>query len=117
MFDNQTIIILLISMIVIIGVTILENKKRGQKERKKTIDVNPNEYKSKFILTPNEKSQYNYLKIIIQKLELTLFVKVRLADIVEPTTSNYAAFNKIKSKHVDFIVCLNCNSKLDTFLE
>lgn len=62
-------------------------------------------YKKRYILTLNEKAQYYHLKPITDKLNLNLFVKIRLADIIEPTiTNNYTAFNKIKAKHIDFMI-------------
>lgn len=55
------------------------------------------------LLTNIEYDFYIKLKRITDKYQLLLFSKVRLADII--STNNYKDFNKIKSKHIDFIIC------------
>ena len=67
-------------------------------------------YKKKPILSQNEKNNYEYLKPIIERLNLNVFSKVRLLDIVECVNDNQMNFSQITSKHIDFVVC---NSKLD----
>ena len=58
---------------------------------------------NKKLLTENEYKFYNKLKNITDKYDLIIFCKVRLADIIK--TYNYSDFNKIRSKHIDFIIC------------
>ena len=68
-------------------------------------------YKPKFLLTENEKSAYRKIKPITDELELALFTKVRLFDLIEPVqgAENYkGAMWKIQAKHVDFVVCNSC---------
>lgn len=60
------------------------------------------------ILTERERAFYRILKPIADKLELQICPKVRVADIVsiKKGTKNWQKwFNKIKSKHVDFLLC------------
>lgn len=62
------------------------------------------------ILTNHELKNYRILKIYTDKHSYTINVKVRLADLINPTkTANkkewYRNFMKIASKHVDFVVC------------
>ncbi len=60
------------------------------------------------ILTERERAFYRILKPIADKLELQICPKVRVADIVsikKGTKDWQKWFNKIKSKHVDFLLC------------
>lgn len=60
------------------------------------------------ILTERERSFYHILKPIADKLELQVCPKVRVADIVsikKGTKERQKWFNKIRSKHVDFLLC------------
>lgn len=60
------------------------------------------------ILTSNERSFYKNLNEAVDDDFLISF-KVRLADLIEPGVSRgsnnwYSQFNKVKSKHVDFVL-------------
>lgn len=66
------------------------------------------------ILTDNELNFYKQLKILTDKYNLIIFTKIRLADIIN--TNNISDFNKIKSKHIDFVICDN-NTKPICFIE
>lgn len=60
------------------------------------------------ILTERERSFYRILKPVCDKLELQICPKVRVADIVsikKGTKDRQKWFNKISSKHVDFLLC------------
>lgn len=60
------------------------------------------------ILTERERSFYRILRPIVDKLELQICPKVRVADIVsikKGTRDWQKWFNKIRSKHVDFLLC------------
>lgn len=69
---------------------------------------------NKTLLTNNEYRFYIKLKDITDKYGLLLFTKVRLADII--STTNYSDFNKIRSKHVDFVIC-NKKTEFVKFIE
>ncbi len=60
------------------------------------------------ILTERERSFYRILRPIADKLQLQICPKVRVADIVsikKGTRDWQKWFNKIRSKHVDFLLC------------
>lgn len=60
------------------------------------------------ILTERERAFYRILKPIADSLELQICPKVRMADIVsikKGTRDWQKWFNKIRSKHVDFLLC------------
>ncbi len=60
------------------------------------------------ILTERERAFYRILRPIADRLELQICPKVRVADIVsikKGTRDWQKWFNKIRSKHVDFLLC------------
>ena len=68
----------------------------------------PFPYEPRPLLTKNEQTLYEILLRIANREGLCLLVKMRLADImaVKAGTRDYMeAFNKIKAKHTDFILC------------
>lgn len=69
---------------------------------------------NKTLLTDNEYRFYIKLKEITDKNGYLLFTKVRLADII--STTNYSDFNKIRSKHIDFLIC-NYKTEFIKFIE
>lgn len=64
-------------------------------------------YQAKYLLTKNEYYSYKKLKQYADAAGLLICPKVRLLDIIEPRSGeNYRALlGKIKSKHVDFLIC------------
>lgn len=65
-------------------------------------------YQQRWMFTYNEKDAYQKLQKIAEEKGYTVFAKVRLLDLVEPKRGNpkyKTYFNKIKSKHVDFVLC------------
>lgn len=67
-------------------------------------------YVRKNLLTKNEWYFYKGLRPIAQKYNLHILSKVRVADLVTPqsTLSHsewHTYFNKIKAKHIDFLLC------------
>lgn len=60
----------------------------------------------KFLLTRAEKSFYNILRKIVAPH--AVLAKVRLADLVEADKRHWlwrANFNRVSSKHIDFVIC------------
>ncbi len=60
------------------------------------------------ILTPAEAEFFRCLEPCLPSSDYRLFTKVRLADIFEVNEDsgrNQVAFNRISSKHVDFLLC------------
>ena len=72
-------------------------------------------YKPKrYIITLTELKFYNILLEIAKELDLILFTQVSLYNIVETKNNNQTAFNKIRSKTIDFVLAdkNNCRIKL-----
>ena len=64
--------------------------------------------KSNTLLSPSERNFYRELKSLLEPRGLTVFSKVRLADLVWiPDSYRYfnLFFSRIKSRHIDFVVC------------
>lgn len=83
-------------------------------EPETTQQINENEfsikgaYHKRWMFTYNEKDAYYKLKPIAEELGYTVFAKVRLLDLLEPTkgTQKYKTYlYKIQAKHVDFVLC------------
>lgn len=77
-------------------------------------------YKKTYFFTKNEFYFYKALKEIACELELEIFPKARLADIIEPPRNGknwQTAFNKIKAKHIDFVLCENQTFKPKLVIE
>jgi len=75
----------------------------------------------KSLLTPAERSFFGVLSQAAGT-EFQIFVKVRLADLIQPAeTTNrklrWAAFNRISSKHVDFVICSPQDLSVKAILE
>ncbi|HCW79472.1 MAG TPA: hypothetical protein DG942_00010 [Ruminococcaceae bacterium] len=72
-------------------------------------EKNKYQYESRgFLFTKHEYTFYKSLLNAVKKTGLVVFPKVRLADIIEPKKHGstwQANFNKICSKHVDFLLC------------
>lgn len=68
----------------------------------------------KYIITLTELNFYNILLEIAKELDLILFSQVSLYNIIETKYNNQSAFNKIKSKTIDFVLVdkNNCRIKL-----
>lgn len=64
-------------------------------------------YKKKYLLTKAEKNFYNVLEKAICDEDFYICPKVRLADIIyiSGTKNRQKYFNKIQSKHIDFLLC------------
>lgn len=78
------------------------------KENKEEEEYKKYLVKKNYIMTLTEKVFYNKLYDFINKEKYFIFTKVRLADIVNiKKTYDFWAkvvFNKIKSKHIDFVI-------------
>lgn len=104
---------IIITIILISVIIILLNKKTeidinntGKKEETTNIDIT--RYKlNKNIFTDIERFFYKVLREITDKMDLIIMTKVRLADIIYTENNNYKYFNKIKSKHIDFVLIDN----------
>jgi hypothetical protein len=108
--ESDTVIIwlLLAAFIAFLAIyTILQAKYKSSKTLKHS-SHNSEAYKKRpFLLTKNELAFYNALIPAANGKNLAIFVKVRLADLIEPSSkSNFqSSFNRIKAKHIDFVLC------------
>lgn len=95
---------ILIGIIVVLFVLLLLSKKKSS-----AIEKLPFQYKKRtYFFTKNELKFYRDLVKETADLNVVLFSKVRLADIIEPKEKGekwQSQFNRIKSKHVDFVLC------------
>jgi len=109
--DTQTILIIVTIIVLVVFIAFRRPKPKQPEEQKNQPSENKtyNYEKRTYLLTVNENIFYRELLPIAQKLQLTICPKVRLADIVKPCKGQnwQAAFNKIQSKHIDFILCNN----------
>lgn len=83
------------------------NEKQKPKRGKESIPIT-GAYQKRWLFSYNEKDAYNKLKPIADELSLTIFAKVRLLDLLEPTKGNpkyKTYFYKVQAKHVDFVLC------------
>lgn len=68
------------------------------------------QYKAKLLLSKYEWKNYMSMREYAAKRDLIICPKVRLADLIEPEKETdpkawRKAFNRISSKHVDFVLC------------
>lgn len=64
-------------------------------------------YKTKYLLTKAENNFYQSLKVALKDEALYVCPKIRVADVlrVGKTDNRRGYFNKIKAKHIDFLIC------------
>ena len=86
----------------------IDNKEQYQSENvsEEVIEINSQPYKKRsYFFSVAELKFFEVLKEIIGD-NYYIFPKVRICDIVSSKDKgNYAQFNRIKSKHVDFLIC------------
>ena len=134
-----TFFFLLVVFVVIVFIIIYDNKrtkkKREELQRKimmldskkpETVDndedIEKLPYRRKFLLTKNEYWFYKSLKEIADKYDFAVLAKIRFADLVEVSAEadkkEYMKyFGKIKSKHIDFILCKKDNLYPELLIE
>lgn len=100
------------AVILIIAILILSQivNNISKSDKIKSIESYKGKYKKRELLTENERNAFVIIKKVTNSLNFQLYTKVRLADIVEPSISGkqwQTLFNKIQSKHVDFLVTDN----------
>lgn len=118
-------IFLVIVLILVIIFLAYRNVKAQQENNDKTDDNKTDEimpYNKKLLLTKNEWAFYKEIKPICDKNNLHIISKVRLADIVEVDKNieykeRQKYFNKIKNKHIDFILCNHDNLAIIALVE
>jgi len=116
--SNYLPIIVVLVILVIVGI-VREYKKKEEPEN--TID-DKIPYRKKLLLTKNEYWFYKSLKEIADKYGYAVLAKIRLADLVEVSSeiekNEYMKyFAKIRSKHIDFILCKKDNLYPELLIE
>jgi hypothetical protein len=105
-------------IIVVVIASILKNKKTSPESLKNKKAYKPQKeylYQGKeYFFSKNELYFYRDLQKAIEGLNLVIFAKPRLADIIEPkkgAPNRSGSFTKIRSKHLDFVLCKLPNIK------
>lgn len=101
-------------------IMMLDSKKPEPVDNDEEIEKLP--YRRKFLLTKNEYWFYKSLKEIADKYGFAVLAKIRFADLVEVSAEadkkEYMKyFGKIKSKHIDFILCKKDNLYPELLIE
>ncbi len=78
--------------------------------------------KNKYILSIAEKNFYEILSRIFNNEKFTICPKVRIADILQPSKKldkkeKWGAFQRISSKHFDFVICTKKEMKIICAIE
>lgn len=102
-------------IIIIIVIIIFESQKKTEKEQKENTKIQLYKLNSN-IFTDVERFFYKVLRDITNKMDLIIMTKVRLADIIHVCDNNYTYFNKIKAKHIDFVL-IDSNGKIKLLIE
>jgi len=77
--------------------------------------------KTDSLLTPAELNFFNILKTVVPD-DLCIMCKVRLADLIKvnrnlPRSESQSSFNRIQSKHVDFVICRSDDMSIFSVIE
>ena len=118
-FKSSYLPIAIIIVAVAVGIVVRDIKtKNGQPDE----DIEKLPYRRKFLLTKNEYRFYKSLKEIADKYGFAVLAKIRFADLVEVSAEvdkkEYMKyFGKIKSKHIDFILCKKDNLYPELLIE
>lgn len=107
---TKSILLLALVIAASIAVRLLEKTIKSGKSTREQKE--PEDFKGSYrkidLMTRNEFAQYRKILQVTQKLGLIVFTKVRLADLIEPTSTGkqqMSDFARIRSKHCDFVVC------------
>ena len=115
-------IFIILALIAIIIVLAFFNVRKEVEEKKenKIEEILP--YQKKYLLTKNEWKFYKNIKHLCDENNIHIIAKVRFADLVEVQTEleykeKQRYFNKIKNKHIDFVLCKPENLEVIALLE
>tara|TARA_R110001606_G_scaffold11354_7_gene49319 strand:- start:8462 stop:9172 length:711 start_codon:yes stop_codon:yes gene_type:complete len=108
----EILILVFVLLFIVIGFLIFVKNNKPALEKEDTFPY----FKISALLTPAELSFYHVLKIAVSE-QYDIFAKVRLADLVSVKKGVDRAvwgkhFNKIKAKHIDFILCEKNTSEI-----
>lgn len=112
-------IFLIIITIILIIILKQIDKKQLENNKLKKNNIEEINYKNiyrpkRYVISLTELNFYNVLLEIAKEMDLILFSQVSLYNIVETKYNNQTAFNKIRSKTIDFVLVdkNNCRIKL-----
>lgn len=103
-------ILIILAIVVFVADIIVKTYLEKNKDSENSLNTDILPYNRKFLLTKNEYYFYKQLKEIAEKFNLCILAKVRLADLIEVNNDvkgkdKLKYFSKIKSKHIDFVLC------------
>lgn len=114
-------VLIAIILLLLYYVITLKSSLKATKEDIDNSEIFP--YKQKYLLTKPEWQFYKKLKPVCDENNLHIIAKVRLADLIEVdknkiNNNEYMKyFSKIKSKHIDFVICSPENLKVIALIE
>lgn len=117
-------LLIITSISIFLLIFIINNSKSNNsnnnngKKLKSEYDINYSKfYKKDFVMTPTELNFYKKLKIITDRLDLTIFPQVDLERIVNVYNNENSYRNRIKSRCIDFTIVTNNNCKIICCIE
>lgn len=106
---GNTILTIAIVLLLVGIARLIEEKTKAQRDSERDKKNEAYQYSKRYyFFTKNELYFYRALLPIATQMNLTVFAKPRLADIIEPKKgagNRDACFTRIKSKHIDFLLC------------
>lgn len=95
-------------VIILIIIFLTKTNKTNSESIEETEEILPYT-KNRFLLSKAENNFYQVLKLSLKDTEYTICPKIRLADVIKTskTENRQVYFNKISSKHIDFLLCNN----------
>lgn len=81
------------------------NQVSNKKTKNMVGNVSNDYYKYAFLLFNREQMFYKNLLIATEKMNVDIFIKVGLKDLLGTLSNNKSSFNKISQKHIDFVIC------------
>lgn len=111
---NNIFLTLLFLGLIILVVKFLQNRSLGNGVLGTASTEKLPYHKKDYLLTIAEKNFYRVLSQVTEKHDKLLFVKVRLEDLLwlpNGTENRFGLRNRIKSRHIDFVLCDKENIK------
>lgn len=122
---------MILLFIILILILINVNKKKKTEDFKnplpptpKAIDIKKENnidyskyYTKNYIMTTTELNFYRSLKVITDKLELSIFPQVDLERIIKVYNNDFGYRNRIKSRSIDYTIVNNKNCKIVCCIE
>ncbi|MCT4542183.1 MAG: DUF2726 domain-containing protein [Vallitalea sp.] len=111
-------LLIIIGLFILLLFIIIAQKNTSTNKNSSSNKSNSKDYYKSYkavpsILTKAELNFYDTLEPICSELNVILFSKVRLIDLLEITDKDHyqTCLNKVVSKHIDFVICDSKNLK------